>query len=87
MTPDRSQVETDILTFIRSRIPGHSDLAADTDLLEDSLMDSLLLMDLIFQIEDRYGIKLGSDQINPSNFRNATTIADLVLAQANSAPV
>ena len=86
MTLDRSILEDDILQFVRSRIPNHPELAKDTDLLEDSLLDSLLLMDLIFQIEDRYGIKLASDQINPSNFRTTSTITSLVLAQSNRQP-
>ena len=86
MSPDRNQLEDNILKFVQSRLPSHPDLAADTNLLEDSLLDSLLLMDLIFQIEDRYGIRLGSDQINPSNFRTASTIADLVLAQTKRQP-
>lgn len=86
MTPDRSQLEDDILKFVRSRCPTQPELAADTDLMEDSILDSLLLMDLIFQIEDRYGIRLGSDQINPSNFRTTSTIASLVLAQSDRHP-
>ena len=86
MTPDKTKLEDDILQFVRSRIPSQPELANDTDLLEDSLMDSLLLMDLIFQIEDLYGIRFASDQINPSNFRTISTIASLVLAQSNTQP-
>lgn len=86
MTPDLDKLNGDILQFVQSRCPNHPDLAVDTELLEGGLLDSLLLMDLIFQIEDRYGIKLESDQISPSNFRTASAIAALVLAQLNRRP-
>ena len=86
MTPDGNKLNDDILQFVQSRCPNHPELAADTELLEGGLLDSLLLMDLIFQIEDRYGIKLGSDQISPSNFRTTSAIAALVLAQLNRHP-
>ena len=87
MTLDKSKLEDDILQFVGSRIPNHPGLAKDTDLLEDGLLDSLLLMDLIFQIEDRYALKFGSDQINPANFRTVSTIASFVLSQSNPQPV
>ena len=86
MTFDRNQLESDVLEFVRSRHPNFTELTSDTDLLEDSLLDSLLLMDLIFQIEDRYGIRLGSDQVNPSNFRTTSAVASLILDRLNSDP-
>lgn len=81
MTPDRHQLEDDMLQFVQSRCPNHPDLTADTDLLDGNVLDSLLLMDLVFQIEDRYGIRLGSDEISPSNFRTTSAIVGLVAAQ------
>lgn len=86
MTVDRNQIEDDLLEFVRSRQPNSTELTSDTDLLEDSLLDSLLLMDLIFQIEDRYGIRLASDQIKPSNFRTTAAIARLILGETNADP-
>ncbi|MGA8002942.1 MAG: phosphopantetheine-binding protein, partial [Pseudolabrys sp.] len=53
-----------------------------TDLLESGLLDSLLLMDLIFHIEEMYGIRFDSDHVNPSNFRTITDIVSFVLDQA-----
>ena len=56
-------------------------MTAHTDLLEEGLLDSLLLVDLIFQIEERYGLRFESDHISPDNFRTAATITGLVLGQ------
>jgi acyl carrier protein len=85
MMPERTQVEADILTFVASRCPNYSGLALDTDLLEQGLLDSLLLIDVIFQIEERYGIKLGGEHVGPAHFRSPAAIVDLVMSQTASA--
>lgn len=78
--PERSQIEADILQFVQARAP-QSQLTIDTDLLDEGLLDSLLLVDLIFRLEERYGIQLGGDQVSPGNFRSVKSIADLVQKQ------
>jgi acyl carrier protein len=75
MAADRKKLEADLTEFVRSRGARHAAATPSTDLLESGLLDSLLLMDLIFHIEERYGVRFDSDQINPSNFR---TIEDIV---------
>ncbi len=85
MMPERRQVEADILKFVASRCPNHPGLALDTDLLEEGLLDSLLLIDVIFQIEERYGIKLGGEHVGPVHFRSPAAIVDLVMSQSAAA--
>ena len=38
-------------------------------------------MDLIFHIEDAYGVRFDSDQVNPSNFRTIEDTVSFVLKQ------
>ncbi len=78
--PERSQIEADILQFVQARCP-QSQLTVDTDLLDEGALDSLLLVDLIFRLEERYGVRLGSDQVSPGHFSSVKTIADLVRKQ------
>ena len=82
MTADRKQLETDIVQFVQSRGARYAEVTLRTDLLESGLLDSLLLMDLIFHIEEMYGIRFDSDHVNPSNFRTITDIVSFVLDQA-----
>jgi acyl carrier protein len=84
MPVSRTQLETDILQFVQARSPNHEGLTVQTDLLEDGILDSLLLVDLIFEIEDRAGVRLGSDQVSPAHFRTVSAIADLALGTADS---
>lgn len=85
MTPQRAQVEGDILKFVASRCPNYPGLALDTDLLEEGLLDSLLLIDVIFQIEEKYGIKLGGEHVGPAHFRSPAAVVDLVMSQTAAA--
>ena len=85
MMPERTQVEADILKFVVSRCPNCPGLALDTDLIEEGLLDSLLLIDVIFQIEEKYGIKLGGEHVGPAHFRSPAAIVDLVMSQSAAA--
>ncbi len=77
---ERNEIEADILQFVQARCPQTS-LTAETDLLDEGLLDSLLLVDLIFRLEERYGVRLGGNQVSPGNFRSVKAIADLVQKQ------
>ena len=78
---DRKRLEVDLQQFVQSRGSRHADVTLQTDLLESGLLDSLLLMDLIFHIEEKYGVRFDSDQVNPSNFRRIVDIVNFVLNQ------
>lgn len=81
MTINRKKLEDDLMHFVRSRSPRHAAASPRMDLLETGLLDSLLLVDLIFHIEESYGVRFDSDQVNPSNFRTVEDIVGVVLGQ------
>jgi acyl carrier protein len=81
MTPDRPQLEADLLRFVQSRGPRYAAVAPDTDLLDSGLLDSLLLTDLILHIEGLHGIAFESHHVSPANFRTVAAIVDLVRDQ------
>lgn len=71
-------VEQELLSFVSSRVANGGELASDTDLLEDGLLDSLLIMDLVAHLEGRYGVRLENTDIAPANFRTVERLAGLV---------
>jgi acyl carrier protein len=81
MTVALSKLEADLLYFVQSRGSRHAEVTSETDLLESGLLDSLLLMDLIFHIEEVYGIRFDSDHVSPANFRRIVDIVKFVLEQ------
>ena len=50
----------------------------DTDLLEEGIVDSLLMMDLIGHLEGTYRIRLGVEDLVPSQFRSVSALASLI---------
>ena len=82
MMADRNQLQADLVQFVQSRGSRHANITSQTDLLESGLLDSLLLMDLIFHIEEHYGLRFDSDQVNPANFRTIMDIVNFVLSHA-----
>ena len=74
----RDQICDELVQFIGSRIPDDEPVAADTDLLETELLDSLLIMDLVAHIEKTFGVKLENADIAPRHFRTPATLAQLV---------
>jgi len=82
MIADRKQLEVDLVQFVQSRGSRHANITSQTDLLESGLLDSLLLMDLIFHIEEHHRFRFDSDQVNPANFRTIMDIVNFVLGQA-----
>ncbi len=52
--------------------------SADTDLMESGLLDSLMLVELMSSLEERFGIQISFDDIEIDNFRSANRIAEFV---------
>lgn len=54
------------------------DLASDRDLLEEGVIDSLLILELIDFIEERFSVHVPVDDITPTNFQTLRSISILV---------
>jgi D-alanine--poly(phosphoribitol) ligase subunit 2 len=54
------------------------DLAPDTDLLETGTLDSLGLVEVLLQLERRFGVKVDLDGLDFDHFRSVANIADFV---------
>jgi D-alanine--poly(phosphoribitol) ligase subunit 2 len=50
----------------------------DTDLIETGLIDSIGLVELIVQLEERFGVNLPMDTIKIDDFRSINKLADLI---------
>ena len=55
--------------------------AADTDLLATGIMDSLALVEVLMQLEARYGIRISADNLDFEHFRTVAGIASFVDGQ------
>ena len=55
---------------------------ADTDLFESGLLDSLQLVELLLQLERRFGVQIAIESIDLDNLRTLARIARLVAGAA-----
>lgn len=53
----------------------------DTDLIETGRLDSLALVELLFALEQRFGVDLALGELDVENFRTLRRISDFVVAQ------
>jgi acyl carrier protein len=65
--------------YIRAHAPHlASEVAEDTPLLEQGLLDSLGLMKLVAFLEHRYQLVVPEEEITPDNFRSLAAIRKLI---------
>jgi len=62
--------------------------AADTDLLESGILDSFQMVQLLFELEQRFGVRIKLDDIDLDDLRTLSRIARVVAANShgNSSP-
>lgn len=74
-------IAAEVEQFIVSDIAagrGIDSVAHDSDLLTDSTIDSLGIVELITFLESRYGIKVDDDDVDAENFRSVNNIVTFV---------
>jgi acyl carrier protein len=65
--------------YIRTHAPHlASEVAEDTPLLEQGLLDSLGLVKLVAFLERRYRLVVPEEEITPDNFRSLAAIRKLI---------
>jgi acyl carrier protein len=58
--------------------------SVDTDLIETGRLDSLALVELLFALEQHFGVDLALGELDVENFRTVQRISDFVAAQKGS---
>lgn len=71
-------IQADLLQFLSTRVSDEEELTPETDLLENELLDSLLIMDLVAHIEKTHQVKLSNADIAPRHFRTIESLTNLV---------
>jgi acyl carrier protein len=54
--------------------------AADADLIDSGVLDSLALVELLFALEREFGVTIPLEELDIDSFRSVGSIADLVAA-------
>lgn len=70
-------MEESILEVLK-QIKPDVDFEASGDFVEDGLLDSFEIVDLVSELEDEFSIEISGRDIIPENFISLETIAELV---------
>lgn len=63
---------------IISKILGEEFNYDGTDMIEDGILDSLEMMEVIASIEREFAIEIDAEEIIPENFKTVDTIMNLI---------
>lgn len=77
-------VEGDIIRLLGEKVEGDLTLTADTNIVSDTGLDSVSVMDFVFELEDEFGITVPLDRISDVKTvkQLAETIHGLILENA-----
>jgi len=73
-------VRDEIRAFVFARFPmAQSRQIGDGEsLLDSGIVDSLGILDIVTHLEDRFGVEIGDDDLNPENFDSIEVLSAFV---------
>ena len=80
MTTDAIEAVRRCLAGVKPGLDVDS-IAADTPLLEERIITSFDVLDLLIHLEQASGAPIGRDQLRPGSFRDIATIARIFIAR------
>jgi acyl carrier protein len=80
MTPHDDQLFREVCALLERYRPAHVQLTPATELTGDLSIDSVAAMDLIMEIEDKFGIDIPINLV--SDLRNLQDLVDVVRQQS-----
>lgn len=67
----------ELLDLLNSIKPG-VDFENEENLVDDGILNSIDVISIIAEIQDRFGVTIPSDEIVPENFNSAEAIKELL---------
>jgi acyl carrier protein len=80
-----SSLEQQLRTYIAENVTftDHFAHPDDASFLENGILDSMNVMELVLHTEQTYGIRIEDSDITPANFDSIVRIADFVRRKTN----
>lgn len=80
MNTDKMEKEhamEEVLNILEKQYP-YVDFGTETALIDNGILDSVGIVSIIYELEDKFGITVGMEYIQPQYFQSAETIWNLV---------
>ena len=70
--------EMEMLLAALAEVDEDIDFAAGTALVDDWIVDSLMLTQIIAALDETFGVRIATGDIEPENFNSAASMLELV---------
>jgi len=77
--------QEEIYKFIKTLKPNVPDFEPEQNLLEDDILDSVAMMELVLWSEEQYGFTVDTDDLTPENFATLIAITEYVEKMSSDA--
>jgi len=77
-----NDVVQELVDFLNRDPRVEGSIEAHTELVESGRIDSLVIIDLIVFLEERFGVSLSPEDLTPQNLRSMSALAGLVERRA-----
>lgn len=74
---NKEEISQQVEEFLRPHFAGH-ELGVDDDIFALGYVNSLFAMQLVLFVERKFGLELGSQDLDMENFRSVTALTNLV---------
>jgi len=78
-------MQEEVYNFIKTLKPSVPDFEPDQNLLEDEILDSVAMMELVLWSEEQYGFTVDTDDLTPENFATLNAITEYIEKMSSSA--
>ncbi len=85
-TETAGEIAGDLVKFLNQRLQPPTPIDAQTDLLGEGYLDSLLIVELMGRIEKVHGAALSNADIAPRHFRTAEKLGQLAAERKTVGP-
>lgn len=76
-TSQQPSLEAELIARFRSEMQVEVS-SADTDLIDEGILDSLTFVELLFHLETHYHVKVEIESIDTDDFRTVARIANII---------
>lgn len=76
--PETQLIQQRLADYLSQHADVHEQFDVTTDLIENGILDSLLVTDLVLFVQRAFAVELAARDISPEHFGSVERMADLV---------
>jgi acyl carrier protein len=75
---ETENITSEVYSYIKKEMNNSNDFDLSTNVLDEGMVDSMAIMSLVTFLEQKYGVEIDFEEINPDNFATVGAITNLI---------